>query len=641
MSSSAASVDNWTDSEIRTKLAELGTPVGPVTETTRKILIKKLKRLLQLQNNNAGSPSKRGSLARYSSGEETQDDSNMPPPTAKMRNRRKTTGSAELKTALADSSVNAGLSDANKKDKLYKERKSFANVTLHRSKIYETDSDSDIAEVPQVRKSKRYVPASDMSPKLSIYTSQHTIDQKKSWREGTPEDRLSSYESKLSPNRSKHSPDAFGDEEEEDQEEEGEDEDLDQEEEGPAYQSDLLKRLTTGGRFSSSYASTDSPKPENYRSSLYSSVSTSYKPSSSYKPYSSMHEPLNSYSSVDKNKYLFTADKYQTSGSSTSSTKSSITLLSLYKYKSKIIFGSVVLVIFLALLFLFSTFNTRVYLAALDSDENIYPVCGQPGIGPVCVEQKDLQAALDISKVFIPWVVGLTTKAYCESGAGDFVDKPTITEDDAIKYLTSKMPSRHSSMEKDIRNFKLLVLKNPHWEVEVISNGLSDINAILFNGNFAARSVDLPVGCYLRLTAFNALKTLVYTLIFVGIGVLLVFGFRYFKFRQEQHKKDVYKMVNKILTLLCARHEQNILPGYVAVNNCRDELIQPIERDAKKKVWQDAVEFIEKHESRVRSEMHSLRGENVKVWRWLPAGGPPMSPGSSSENSSPVLGRLL
>ena len=41
------SVDTLTDSELRTKLAEYGYPVGPVTLTTRKILVKKLKNLME------------------------------------------------------------------------------------------------------------------------------------------------------------------------------------------------------------------------------------------------------------------------------------------------------------------------------------------------------------------------------------------------------------------------------------------------------------------------------------------------------------------------------------------------------------------------------------------------------------------
>lgn len=53
------SVDSYTDSELRSKLAEYGYPVGPVTQTTRKILVKKLKNLIETR----GGTGSRHSLA--------------------------------------------------------------------------------------------------------------------------------------------------------------------------------------------------------------------------------------------------------------------------------------------------------------------------------------------------------------------------------------------------------------------------------------------------------------------------------------------------------------------------------------------------------------------------------------------------
>lgn len=53
------SLDNLSDSELRKKLVEHGFPAGPVTQTTRNILIKKLKNLIEAK----GSGASRHSLA--------------------------------------------------------------------------------------------------------------------------------------------------------------------------------------------------------------------------------------------------------------------------------------------------------------------------------------------------------------------------------------------------------------------------------------------------------------------------------------------------------------------------------------------------------------------------------------------------
>lgn len=42
-------VDRLTDAELRTKLAEFGFGVMPITETTRKVMVRKLKLLLDNQ----------------------------------------------------------------------------------------------------------------------------------------------------------------------------------------------------------------------------------------------------------------------------------------------------------------------------------------------------------------------------------------------------------------------------------------------------------------------------------------------------------------------------------------------------------------------------------------------------------------
>jgi len=77
-------VDKLTDAELRTKLIEFGFPVMPITGTTRKVMAKKLKLLLE-NKNKVGSSDGRRSLGRYSSEEESDTDVKT---TKKDKNRR-------------------------------------------------------------------------------------------------------------------------------------------------------------------------------------------------------------------------------------------------------------------------------------------------------------------------------------------------------------------------------------------------------------------------------------------------------------------------------------------------------------------------------------------------------------------------
>lgn len=74
----ADQVDSMSDAELRTKLAEYGFPIMPVTASTRKLLVKKLKLVLDGKSKPRTSADNkvenRRSLARYSSGEESDLD---------------------------------------------------------------------------------------------------------------------------------------------------------------------------------------------------------------------------------------------------------------------------------------------------------------------------------------------------------------------------------------------------------------------------------------------------------------------------------------------------------------------------------------------------------------------------------------
>lgn len=117
-------MDDLSDGEIRLKLTELGYPVGPITTTTRKVLLKKLK-YLQEQSKGSTSDRKdksRQNLSRYSSGDDSEDEiaantrnrKSMPPPppksTQKLVKRRSLSRRSQEDDVLEDNTVNSEFS---------------------------------------------------------------------------------------------------------------------------------------------------------------------------------------------------------------------------------------------------------------------------------------------------------------------------------------------------------------------------------------------------------------------------------------------------------------------------------------------------------------------------------------------------
>lgn len=94
-------VEKLTDAELRTKLLEFGFPVMPITGTTRKVMAKKLKMLLENKNKIGGEG--RRSLGRYSSEEES--DTDMKVTTKKKDNRRVTMGAPLMQPPSASPKI--------------------------------------------------------------------------------------------------------------------------------------------------------------------------------------------------------------------------------------------------------------------------------------------------------------------------------------------------------------------------------------------------------------------------------------------------------------------------------------------------------------------------------------------------------
>ncbi|KAE8615450.1 hypothetical protein XENTR_v10008527 [Xenopus tropicalis] len=109
----------------------------------------------------------------------------------------------------------------------------------------------------------------------------------------------------------------------------------------------------------------------------------------------------------------------------------------------------------------------------------------------------------------------------------------------------------------------------------------------------------------------------------IGVGVL--FGvLRYMKYRwakEEEETKQMYDMVVKIIDVLKSHNEacqeNKDLEPYTPIPHVRDSLILPQDRKKMKKVWDRAVEFLDANESRVRTETQKIGGADFQVWKWI------------------------
>ncbi|KAM6895260.1 inner nuclear membrane protein Man1 [Xenentodon cancila] len=91
--------------------------------------------------------------------------------------------------------------------------------------------------------------------------------------------------------------------------------------------------------------------------------------------------------------------------------------------------------------------------------------------------------------------------------------------------------------------------------------------------------------------------------------------------REEEETRQMYDMVERIIDVLKthgeACQENQDLQPYLPIPHVRDSLVQPQDRKKMKKIWDRAVGFLSANESRIRTETQRIGGADFLVWRWI------------------------
>uniref|UniRef100_A0A3Q1H4K1 Inner nuclear membrane protein Man1 n=1 Tax=Acanthochromis polyacanthus TaxID=80966 RepID=A0A3Q1H4K1_9TELE len=131
----------------------------------------------------------------------------------------------------------------------------------------------------------------------------------------------------------------------------------------------------------------------------------------------------------------------------------------------------------------------------------------------------------------------------------------------------------------------------------------------------------MPFQCRFRRAFLTVICRVMFIAVVVGCMWSVVYYMRYRWRREEEETRQMYDMVEKIIDMLRTHSEacqenQDRQP-YLPIPHVRDSLVQPQERKKMKKIWERAVSFLSANESRIRTETQRIGGADFKVWRWL------------------------
>ncbi|XP_056630217.1 uncharacterized protein LOC130440859 isoform X2 [Diorhabda sublineata] len=610
-------VDKLSDAELRTKLLEFGFPVMPITGTTRKVMAKKLKMLLE-NKNKIGNEGGRRSLGRYSSEDESDNDVKV---TKKKENRRVTMAAPLMQPPAPSMKVKKN-SRFNEQPELEVPdspiRKEIRTTTTNRShKIvrstqdeFDTGSDSEPDLNYQSKGSDRLNSSLISSVNSSIkYSPPKSVETSYSTRN-------ISFNTNVSPSRltSYNSPSLASE-----------------------YATDKLNQIR-------SRLSLNNPS---YEKTSYSLTSDREET-----PFLSNFTKRLSNLSSQKNDYDYKNDiikEHDINGSSgTASIRSQLNRSTrgretTYDYRANrnnilknnfvsfaVLAGAALFFVLLAIMYMGMRSDTSV----IPSDYNV-PHCvnDDPKSKKMvnCVSENDVYTAIHLLNVIKP---ELTKRAVAHT-CFDPKIKPQMTDYEIISFcLTNYAIKDHEQIKNDLRNLFILTFKNPQWNLHVAqtedNTGVvnekdfsKNMEQVIFNQDKKTTSLimlnpPLPWKCVFYNSFSFILNSVIFIVLIFGSLYLSSLGYKYYKYHNQKQIDEIGFMVERIIDILQSNASEDLNgENFVVINHVRDMILPVGERQNKSSTWAKAVKFINEHESRVRTEVREVKGEPFEVWRWI------------------------
>ncbi|OXA50855.1 Inner nuclear membrane protein Man1 [Folsomia candida] len=278
----------------------------------------------------------------------------------------------------------------------------------------------------------------------------------------------------------------------------------------------------------------------------------------------------------------------------------------------------------------------------------VYPICGQPGyeIEP-CVEKGVIQD----SKILFEALKAELTQRSVRKSCGDMVeDKISLLKAKELLYRLVEL--KKSAVDTAFEGMLMLVTENPTSGVKICANNNADEmvkigDLVSLNNEEASITIDGVSPTFWCMLVSFVFSILMYAFYFTIVGIIgygTIRGLRYRRRLQAHEDDEMFKLIDRIVTLLQEHYEDAKRNGhdqFIAVNHIRDQLFSHRDKKQKEALWNKVVAEISTNESRVREEIQHISGEEFRVWRWLPSASPlakrmssaPSSPGGSGDST--------
>ncbi|XP_053688675.1 inner nuclear membrane protein Man1 [Sabethes cyaneus] len=279
--------------------------------------------------------------------------------------------------------------------------------------------------------------------------------------------------------------------------------------------------------------------------------------------------------------------------------------------------------------FMYMTISTDIE-SALTSIDTRYDLCESISADTSrCVTQSELEPALEMLKLVGAELKRQVEHSKCVDSSAPYV----MSADEVLKLAKKHNPSTLiPQLTRHLHTMEYLIDRNPQWRINHCDQDGNEIGfeevlkkRSTMSNYFAILNPKLPFSCMLY-NKFHTFFVIVGVLGLIGIVTYLFHYFLKFVLYVKQKRKDqVNMLINDIIQAVSQAatsgggSESSDEGGAIVVNHLRDRLISHDNRKKLEWAWVEALQFLEQNESRIQFEVGSRGGEDFKIMRWIDA----------------------
>lgn len=245
-----------------------------------------------------------------------------------------------------------------------------------------------------------------------------------------------------------------------------------------------------------------------------------------------------------------------------------------------------------------------------------------------CIDNELLGPSLALNKELIQLLQTNIETHYCRDNSVS----PTVSGTEFMKHLYKKRTTDAHKLLKSFHGALYLIEQNPQWKIQIIGGRGDQYPPDIYKQDiqFGLLKPYLPLKCILfnKMQRFFLIIGTVF-LLALTVGVLFVL-WRFLNQRRQLRLKNVDNFIKEIVKELIQRASlKDETQGEIIVNHLRDKLIPLNKRKSLLSAWNEALQKLEASDSRIQFGCILQNGEEFRTMKWVE------SIMSNSTNSSP------